>query len=133
MTERFVVVVDDNAANRELYSDLLEITPFAAIALDCGDKVVQVVRENRPGLVLMDLNMPGRNGMDIFADIRAALGDDTPPVMALTASNLPDLAKNLRQAGFAGLVSKPCGVATFIEAVTWGMAEGPKSFRVFNG
>lgn len=131
MTEPLVVVVDDNAANRELYSDLLDMTPFSAIALDRGDKVVQVVRENRPGLVLMDLHMPGRSGLDVFADLRAALGDAAPPVLALTASNLPDLAKILRQAGFAGLVSKPCGVATFIEAVTWGMAEGLKSFRVF--
>ena len=133
MTENLVVVVDDNAANRELYRDLLDTTPFSAIAQDCGDTVVQVVRENCPGLVLMDLHMPGRSGLDIFADLRAALGDASPPVLALSASNLPDLAKNLRQAGFAGLVSKPCGVATFIEAVIWGMSEGPKSFRVFNG
>ncbi|KAF0224792.1 MAG: hypothetical protein FD176_974 [Rhodospirillaceae bacterium] len=131
MTERLVVVVDDNAANRELYSDLLEMVSFAAIALDGGEQVVQVVRENRPGLVLMDMNMPGHSGMDVFAHMRAALGDASPPVLALTASILPDLAKNLCQAGFAGLVCKPCGVATFIEAVTWGMAEGPKSFRVF--
>lgn len=131
MTERLVVVVDDNAANRELYSDLLEMASFVAIALDGGKQVVQVVRENRPGLVLMDMNMPGHSGMDVFAHMRAALGDDSPPVLALTASILPDLAKNLHQAGFAGLVTKPCGVATFIEAVTWAVAEGPKSFRVF--
>lgn len=133
MTENFVLVVDDNAANRELYTDLLEMIPCAVVALDCGDRVVPVMQEKRPALVLMDLNMPGRNGMDIFADIHAALGDAAPPVLALTASNLPDLAKNLRQAGFAGLVSKPCGVVTFIEAVTWGLTEGPKSFRVFTG
>lgn len=131
MNQACVLVVDDNAANRDLYVDLLEMTPYAAVALDNGAGVLDVVRHQRPGLILMDINLPGRSGLDIAADIIAELGEQAPPILALTASCLPDLLKSLQSIGFVGLLSKPCGVSTFLEAVTWGMCEKRPPFRVF--
>lgn len=57
MSQACVLVVDDNAANRDLYVDLLEMTPYAAVALDNGAGVLDVVRRQRPGLILMDINL----------------------------------------------------------------------------
>jgi CheY-like chemotaxis protein len=133
VTQRIVLVVDDNAANRDLYSDLLEMTQFTAIALDGGDQALAMTRLHRPGLVLMDINLPGRSGLEVAAEIIAALGAEAPPILALTASCLPDLIDRLQAVGFVGLVSKPCGVATFLEAVTWGMGEQAVPFRIFSG
>lgn len=132
MTQRSVLVVDDNAANRDLYCDLLEMTPFKVIALESGDQAVAVSRHHRPGLVLMDINLPGRSGLDVAAEIIAELGAEAPPILALTASCLPDLVDRLRAGGFIGLVAKPCGVNTFLEAVTWGMGDQAKPFRMFS-
>ena len=132
MAQRSVLVVDDNTANRDLYSDLLEMTPFASIALDSGEQAVSVSRRYRPGLVLMDINLPGRSGLDVAAEIIAELGGEAPPILALTASCLPDLVDRLRAGGFIGLVSKPCGVTTFLEAVTWGMGDQAVPFRIFS-
>ena len=134
MSQALVLVVDDNVANRDLYVDLLEMTPYAALALDSGVAAVEMVCAHRPGLVLMDINLPGRSGLDVGVDIIATLGAQAPPILALTASCVPDLVTSLRRAGFAGLISKPCGVATFLEAIHWGMApERPQPFRVFSG
>lgn len=131
MEKPCVLVIDDNKANRDLYMDLLEMTPFAGIALDDGEHAVAHVRQNRPGLVLMDINLPGRNGMEVARDIVAALGDEAPPILAMTASALPDLIDRLQEHGFLGLVSKPCGVSTFLDAVRWGMGGKRQEFRIF--
>ncbi len=131
MEKPCVLVVDDNKTNRDLYMDLLEMTPFGGIALDDGMRAVEMVHKYRPGLVLMDINLPGRSGMDVASDIITALGDDAPPILALTASALPDLIERLQAHGFAGLVSKPCGVSTFLEAVSWGMKGTSTDFKLF--
>jgi len=131
MEKPCVLVVDDNKTNRDLYMDLLEMTPFRGIALDDGTQAVEMVRQYRPGLVLMDINLPGRSGMEVASDIISALAEDAPPILAMTASALPDLIERLQYHGFVGLVSKPCGVSTFLEAVTWGMSDKPKDFRLF--
>lgn len=129
-----MLIIDDNAANRELYVDLLEMTSFTAFALDSGDQAVALVQELCPGLVLLDIQLPGRDGFAVAADIRAAAtsAHPAPTILALTASSLPGLAERLEAAGFAGLVSKPCGLDTFIEAVEWAIAAAEKpKFRVF--
>ncbi|MBI2239855.1 MAG: response regulator [Magnetospirillum gryphiswaldense] len=131
MEKTCVLVVDDNKTNRDLYMDLLEMTPFSGVALDDGLHAVDMVRRHRPGLVLMDINLPRRSGMDVAADIIAALGDEAPPILAMTASALPDLIEQLQSHGFAGLVSKPCGVSTFLAAVTWGMTDKAQGFKLF--
>lgn len=126
-----VMVVDDNKANRDLYMDLLEMTPFAGIALEDGQQAVACARENRPGLVLMDINLPGRSGMEVARDIFVAMGADAPPILAMTASALPDLIDRLQEHGFVGLVTKPCGVSTFLAAVHWGMGGKHQEFKLF--
>lgn len=131
MEKPCVLVIDDNKANRDLYTDLLEMTPFGGIALDDGEHAVARVRQNRPGLILMDINLPGRNGMEVARDIIATLGDEAPPILAMTASALPDLLDRLQEYGFVGLVTKPCGVSTFLAAVHWGMSGSAQSFRIF--
>ena len=132
MSRKSVLVVDDNTANRDLYVDLLEMTPYAVLALDSGLAALALVRQHHPGLILMDINLPGRSGLEIAGDIIAELGEQAPPILALTASCVPDLVARLQQIGFIGLVSKPCGIATFLEAVNWGMAERPQPFRIFS-
>ncbi|MCA1906904.1 MAG: hypothetical protein LDL39_00940 [Magnetospirillum sp.] len=96
-----VMVVDDNKANRDLYMDLLEMTPFTG------------------------------SGMEVARDIFAAMGADAPPILAMTASALPDLIDRLQEHGFVGLVTKPCGVSTFLAAVHWGMGGKHQEFKLF--
>lgn len=132
MSHKAILVIDDNPANRDLYVDLLEMTPYASLSLGSGEGALALVRDHGPALVLMDINLPGRSGIEVAAELVSELGAAAPPVLALTASCVPDLRQRLQQQGFIGLVSKPCGVATFLEAVKWAMAEGPKTFRVFS-
>ena len=129
-----MLVIDDNAANRELYVDLLEMTPYEVLTLDSGEGAVEMVCARRPALVLLDINLPGKDGFEVARAIHAALGDEAPAIIALTASSLPGLQDRLRQAGFCALMSKPCGLATFLEGVEWGINPVPQRvFRQFSG
>ncbi|MBF0325780.1 MAG: response regulator [Alphaproteobacteria bacterium] len=125
-----VLIVDDNPVNLELYGELLDMTDYRAVLVARADQVVPTALAERPGLILLDLNLPGSSGQLVASDLKSCPELAPVPILALTAIRREGLADALERAGFAGLVSKPCGVETFLAAVQWGMA-GAGEFRVF--
>lgn len=127
-----VLVVDDNPTNLQLYRDLLDLGDYGAILLDDGGRALETARECRPALILMDIQLPGRSGIEVADEIFRAMAGEAARILALTAScRRPGLVEQLRESGFIGLLSKPCGMATFLEAVRWGVETPEPAFRVF--
>ena len=107
-----VLLVEDNALNREISRELLESEGFAVEEADDGDVAVEKVRRSQPGdydLILMDVQMPRLNGFDATRQIRA-LADRrlaAIPVLAVTANAFEEDRAAALAAGMNGHIAKP--------------------------
>jgi two-component system, OmpR family, response regulator MtrA len=79
-----VLIVDDDAALAEMLTIVLRNEGFEPVVCPTGDRALSLVREHRPELVLLDLMLPGKDGIDVCRDIRAESG---VPIVMLTAKN----------------------------------------------
>ncbi|TLS67571.1 response regulator [Mariprofundus erugo] len=111
-----VLVVDDNAMNLELVTDVLELEGFEVVSAATGEEGVELVRQKPPDLVLMDLRMPGISGLEALEIIRAD-GFTTLPVVVLTASVMKGERERLLELGFDGFMQKPIDPGTFAQEV----------------
>jgi len=132
MTGGAVLIIDDNPVNLELYSELLEMTPYSAVLVSDPERAVQTAQDSKPALILLDLNMPQITGQELARLLRGEPSLKTIPILALTAIRKQGLQAELQAAGFDGLITKPCGIDTFVAAVEWGMTNASSGFRVFS-
>ena len=114
-----IVVVEDQPDSLKLLATLLSLKGHHVVSLANGDGLVETVRAHRPppALVLLDIQLPGRDGYALLRDLNAIEGDHPWKVVALTAYAMPaDRAKALA-AGFDGYITKPIDVRTFPDEV----------------
>jgi len=131
MSHRTVLIVDDNVVNLELYSELVGLTDYHPELVDRADAVLAAARAYEPGVVLLDLTLPNSSGFVVAAQLKADAATAHIPIIALTAVQRESLCDELRAAGFLGLITKPCGVETFLDALTWAMEGQGLQFKVF--
>jgi len=112
-----VLIVEDNAKNLKLARDVLGFHGFRTIEATNGEEGIAMAREHRPDLVLMDIALPGIDGVDATAALKAEPITASIPVVALTASVMQADRTRFEQAGFAGLIAKPIDVLTFPDQV----------------
>ncbi|HEX4647261.1 MAG TPA: ATP-binding protein, partial [Steroidobacteraceae bacterium] len=114
-----VLLVEDNAVNRRLAEIVLTRRGHAVMAVDNGPDAVRAVRERYFDLVLMDLQLPGMDGLAATRAIRAAeaIGGGHLPVLALTAHALPGVREQCLEAGMDGYLTKPLRPAELLETV----------------
>ena len=99
-----VLVVDDDAALAEMLQIVLQASGFDTVWVGRGDEVLEEFRRFRPDLVLLDLMLPGRDGVDVCRDLRAE--SDVPIVMLTAKSDTSDVVEGL-EAGADDYVPKP--------------------------
>jgi DNA-binding NtrC family response regulator len=120
-----VLIIDDEAEIRESLQTLLELEGFAVETAPSGEDGLQRIGEHPFDLVLLDLTLPGRNGIEILEDIRSH--DAHLPVIMITAYGTVENAVRAMQAGAANFVQKPWDneklVADVRAAVGWHRAE----------
>ncbi|MGE3309402.1 MAG: ATP-binding protein [Limisphaerales bacterium] len=101
-----ILVVDDNAANRDLLSGIFAETHHRVIVGTSGADAIAMAESERPDLILLDIRMPGIGGCEALPRIRALSGLELTPVIAVTASSLLREEEDLK-ARFDGYVRKP--------------------------
>jgi CheY-like chemotaxis protein len=106
-----ILIVEDKASSRELLRTVLEQLGYAVIEAGDGDEALRQVRRQTPDLVLMDLQMPARNGYDVLQEIRKDPGLARLPVVAVTANAMPGDEAKVLAAGFTGYIAKPVALA----------------------
>jgi CheY-like chemotaxis protein len=116
MTER-ILVVEDNEDNIRLIDYLLKAHGYAPLLARDGGEGVRVAIENRPDLVLLDIRMPGMDGYEVAAALKAEPGLAGIRVVAVTASAMVGDREQIAAAGFDGYIDKPIDPETFIEQV----------------
>jgi CheY-like chemotaxis protein len=105
-----VLVVEDNEKNMKLFRDVLQATGYTTLEATSGEDAVELARAHEPALVLMDVQLPGIDGIEALARLRADAETADIPVVALTALAMKEDRERCLGAGFDGYLEKPVSV-----------------------
>ena len=119
-----VLVVEDNELNMRLFCDLLDSFGYQTLQCRDGARAVQLTRDNRPDLIVMDIQLPEVSGLDITRWLKADEELAHIPVLAVTAFAMRADEDRVREAGCEGYLSKPIQIASFVRAVEDLMPKG---------
>jgi two-component system cell cycle response regulator DivK len=105
-----VLIVEDNERNLKLVRDVLGFAGFQTLEARDAEAGIELARTARPDVVLMDINLPGLNGFEALAALRADAATAAIPVLAVTAYAMKDDRARILAAGFDGYLEKPVDV-----------------------
>ena len=117
MAGELILIVEDNEKNLKLVRDVLQFKGYQTIEAGTGEDGVRLAKERHPALVLMDIQLPGIDGITALGQLRADAATRAIPVIAVTASAMTHDRQKIMAAGFDGYQTKPIKVKEFIEAV----------------
>ncbi len=112
-----ILIVEDNELNMKLFHDLLDAHGYQTIQTSDGMAALDLAREHRPDLILMDIQLPEVSGLEVTKWLKE---DDTLraiPVIAVTAFAMKGDEEKIREGGCEAYISKPISVAHFLETV----------------
>lgn len=117
MAGELILVVEDNEKNRKLVRDVLTVKGYRLLETETGEDGLRLAREQHPALVLMDIQLPGIDGIETLRRLRADPTTAGIPVLAVTASAMTQDRQKIMAAGFDGYQAKPISVRPFLELV----------------
>ena len=112
-----VLIVEDNELNMKLFRDLLEAHGYETCQTSEGLKALDMAREHKPDLILMDIQLPEVSGLDVTKWIKNEDDLSDIPVVAVTAFAMKGDEERILEGGCEGYLSKPITVTSFIETV----------------
>jgi len=115
--KELILIVEDNDKNLKLTRDLLRFHGFDTIEAMNAEDGIKLARERRPKLVLMDIQLPGMDGVSALHELREDAATAAIPVVALTASVMKEDRERFDKAGFDGFITKPISVKEFPDQV----------------
>jgi two-component system cell cycle response regulator DivK len=119
-----ILIVEDNEKNMKLARDLLQYHGFAIAEATNAEDGIVLARDRQPKLVLMDIQLPGMDGVTALGQLRADAATRHIPVVALTASVMKEDRERFDSAGFDGFITKPIDVRAFPQQVKDLVARG---------
>ena len=119
-----ILIVEDNERNMKLVRDILQHHSHATIEATSGEAGVQLALEYRPDLILMDIQLPGIDGIETLRRIRAEPALDAVPVVVVTASVMPADQRCILVSGFDAFLTKPISLRPFLATVERVLREG---------
>jgi CheY-like chemotaxis protein len=112
-----VLLVEDNHMNRILVKEVLSLRGYEITEVNTGIEAIKALADKRPDIILMDINLPGMDGITATRIIRSEEGNSGIPILALTASAMKGEEEEILSHGFDGYVSKPIEVKRLLESV----------------
>jgi two-component system cell cycle response regulator DivK len=112
-----VLIVEDNELNMKLFNDLLEAHGYATLQTRDGVEALQMAREHRPDLILMDIQLPEVSGLEVTKWIKEDEELRTIPVIAVTAFAMKGDEEKIREGGCEAYIAKPISVMSFLSTV----------------
>lgn len=107
-----ILVVDDNYAGALLVRSVLELEGFQVDSADSSDEVLERLKDAVPDLILMDVQLPGQDGLSLTRQLKADPTTAAVPIVALTANAMPGDREQAFAAGCIGYISKPIDTRT---------------------
>jgi two-component system cell cycle response regulator DivK len=117
MADDLILIVEDNEKNMKLARDVLQFRGFRTLEATTAEDGIVLAQEHQPDIILMDIQLPGMDGVAALERLRADDRTAPIPVIALTAFAMQDDQRRLLGAGFDGYVVKPISIRELPEQV----------------
>ena len=112
-----ILIVEDNEKNMKLVRDILQAKGYKTVEAINAEDGIKLAQEHNPDLVLMDIQLPGMNGMEALKVLRADAATAGIPVVAITASVMTQDRQQIMDTGFNGFIEKPINLKEFLATV----------------
>jgi CheY-like chemotaxis protein len=112
-----ILIVEDNEKSRKLARDVLQVKGYRTIESESAEEGLKLARERSPALILMDIQLPGIDGITALKQLRAAPQTRTIKVIAITASAMTHNRQTILAEGFDGYQPKPISLKDFLGEV----------------
>jgi two-component system, cell cycle response regulator DivK len=115
--KKMVLVIEDNELNLKLVVDLLDYHGYKAITTTFGREAVELARQHRPDLILLDIQLPDITGMEVIERLKADENTRSIPLVAVTAFAMSDDRQRFPKSGCDDYLAKPFNVREFLSLV----------------
>ena len=116
-TQKKILIVEDNDLNLKLFRDLLGANGYDTVETKEGYEAINLARNLRPDLILMDIQLPEISGLEVTKRIKADPDIRHIPIIAVTAFAMKDDEEKILRAGCEAYISKPISIADFLAAI----------------
>lgn len=114
MANELILIVEDNEKNRKLVRDVLQFKGYKTIEAETAEEGILLALNTSPALILMDIQLPGINGIEALGQLRANPATRAIPVIAVTASAMTHDREKIMAAGFDAYQRKPIDIKEFL-------------------
>ncbi|MBU6198165.1 MAG: response regulator [Xanthomonadaceae bacterium] len=115
--KKSALLIEDNEQNRYLATFLLEYHGYRVVAAEDGERGIELARELRPDLVLLDIQLPRMDGYAVASALRLIEALRDIPIIAVTSYAMMGDRERALDAGCNGYIEKPIDPATFAEQI----------------
>jgi two-component system, cell cycle response regulator DivK len=123
MANELILIIEDNEKNRKLIRDLLQVKGYQTIDTETAEDGLKLAEEKTPALILMDIQLPGMDGITAMKQLKAAPKTNRIPIVAITASAMTHNRQTMLAEGFDGYQTKPLSLKEFLADVERLIAE----------
>ena len=117
MANELILIIEDNEKNRKLCRDVLQVKGFRTIESESGEEGLKLAHEQSPALILMDIQLPGMDGVTAMKQLKADPSTKGIPIVAITASAMTNNRTAMLAEGFDGYQTKPITLKDFLGEV----------------
>jgi two-component system, cell cycle response regulator DivK len=112
-----VLIVEDNEQNRYLMQYMLENSGYDVITADRGDRAIVLALQEKPDMILMDIQLPDMDGLEVTRRIRASEANGGIPIIAVTSFAMAGDKEKAMAAGCSGYIEKPINPEAFLAEI----------------
>jgi two-component system, cell cycle response regulator DivK len=117
MANELILIIEDNEKNRRLCRDVLQVKGYKTIESETAEEGLKLALEQAPALILMDIQLPGMDGITAMKQLKADPNTQSIPVIAITASAMTNNRTTMLAEGFDGYQTKPITLKDFLAEV----------------
>jgi two-component system, cell cycle response regulator DivK len=117
MANELILIIEDNEKNRKLCRDVLQVKGYRTIESETAEEGLDLARSQAPAVILMDIQLPGMDGITAMKHLKADPGTAKIPIIAITASAMTNNRTAMLAEGFDGYQTKPITLKDFLGEV----------------
>src|SRR5258707_6556899 len=117
MPNELILIIEDNEKNRKLVRDVLQVKGYTTIESETAEEGIKLALDKSPALILMDIQLPGIDGITALKQLRAEPKTRNIPIIAITASAMTHNRQTMMAEGFDGYQTKPISLKDFLGEV----------------
>jgi CheY-like chemotaxis protein len=117
MANELILIIEDNEKNRKLCRDVLQVKGYRTIESETAEEGIVLARNQTPALILMDIQLPGMDGITAMKQLKADEKTHSIPIIAITASAMTNSRTAMLAVGFDGYQTKPISLKDFLREI----------------